>query len=101
MGGGEIQDANCLRRVHELLIFITGYEDDDELSLAEFLRGFVVLLAEVTKNVGKGKLTEAALEECHGKVGTTLEVVVNNGVVNTTDVSVVHAYMAGLETKNK
>jgi len=68
-------------------------QEDDELSLGDFLKKFIAVLQHSTKKVSKGKLTEAALLECYGKVTSTLDVAVSNGAVHTLDVTELEQFL--------
>lgn len=64
----------------ELIVFVTGRDEDDELALLELLRTLTTLLREVTK-----RATEQALMENYTRIALILEELVHNGIVDQLD----------------
>ena len=66
--------------IDDLLVFVTGRDEDDELALLELLRTLTTLLREVTK-----RATEQALMENYTRIALILEELVHNGIVDQLD----------------
>lgn len=84
--------------IDEIIIFLSGSGDDDELSLAETLRGLIVNLQHATK---KGKLTESAVIEYYPKICLRVDSIISNGVVNTLDPALIEQYVKLSAEKKK
>lgn len=84
--------------VDEIIVFVAGSDDDDELSLAETLRGLITNLQHITR---KGKLTESAMIEHYPRICLCVDSMISNGVVNSLDQNLVEQYVKLTADKKK